>query len=250
MNLESKAKEIRLKVLDIIYHSKHGHIGGSFSCVEILTALYYTDLLKDTKFILSKGHACLPLYVILADKGLISQQELESFCKDGGIAGHPERRNGIECDTGSLGNGLGIGAGMALSGQKVIVLIGDGELYEGSTWEALLFIAHHKLDVTLIIDRNQQIVQDFTEDVNQLDPLWDKLSSFGWGVTEVDGHNLEELGSEISLNEYNIPWCIIANTIKGKGISYMERQLKWHHSIPTKEEYELAKSELNAIETH
>jgi transketolase len=250
MNLESKAKEIRLKVLDLVFNSKHGHIGGSFSCVEILTVLYYTDLLKDTKFILSKGHACLPLYVVLADKGLISQEELESFCKDGGLAGHPERRKGIECDTGSLGNGLGIGVGMALSGKKVIVLIGDGELYEGSTWEALLFIAHHKLPVTLIIDRNQQIVQDFTEDINQLEPLENKLESFGLYTVEINGHNIQGVIEVFEHYPDLRPLCIIANTVKGKGVSFMEKNLCWHHSIPTEEEYELAKSELNAIDTH
>lgn len=242
--LEQKAKGIRLKVLDLIYESKHGHIGGSFSCVEILVALYY-KILKDEKFILSKGHACLPLYVILADKGLISKSELESFCKDGGLPGHPERRNGIECDTGSLGHGLGIGAGMALAGQKVIVLISDGELYEGSTWEALLFIAHHKLDVTLIIDRNKQIVQDFTESINRLEPLVNKLRAFGWDVQEMDGHNIYDIISAFNFAKSWRPMCIIADTVKGKGVSFMEHQLKWHHTIPNKEEYELARKELN-----
>ncbi len=235
--LERKALEIRRKVLEIVSKGKW-QIGGSLSCVDILVALYY-KLLTDEKFILSKGHACLPLYVILADKGYIKEL---NFCENGGLPGHPERKiNGILADTGSLGHGLGIGAGMALSGRKVVVLIGDGELYEGSTWEAILFIAHHKLDVTLIIDRNRQIVQDFTEDINKLYPLQNKMEAFNWNVKSIDGHKFDDI---IDAFKGERPLCIIAHTIKGKGISFMEQCLKWHHTIPNKEEYEKARCEL------
>lgn len=241
--LEQKAKEIRRKVLDIIYNTKHGHIGGSFSCTDILVALYY-KILKDEKFILSKGHACLPLYVILEDKGIISKGSCAKFCSDGALlGGHPDISiPGIVCETGSLGHGLGITAGIALAGQKVIVLIGDGELYEGSTWEALLFIAHHELDVILIVDRNRQIVCDYTEDINRLVPLEDKFTAFGWDTLVVDGHDIEKI-AEACLNER--PLCVIASTVKGAWISFMENSLRWHHSIPTKEEYELAVKELS-----
>jgi transketolase len=243
--LEKKSLWLRNQILDLVYTSKHGHIGGAFSCVEILVALYYTDLLKDSKFILSKGHACVALYSILADKGIITQDELQSFCQNDGLSGHPVRGKGVEIDSGSLGHGLGIAAGMALTGQKVIVLIGDGELYEGSTWEALLFIAHHKLNVTLIIDRNQQTVLDFTEKNLKLDPLRNKLESFGWDTLEIDGHDLKEIQFVLSFCKLCTPLCIIADTVKGKGVSFFERSLRWHHSIPTKEEYELANKELN-----
>lgn len=243
--LEQKAKEIRRKVLDIIYHTKHGHIGGSFSCIDILVALYYQNL-TDEKFILSKGHACLPLYVILEDKGIIPEGSCDKFCQDGALlGGHPDISiPGIVCESGSLGHGLGIAAGMALAGQKVIVLIGDGELYEGSVWEAMLFIAHHELDVTLIIDRNQQVVCNFTEDINKLDPLIYKLNSFRWYMARISKYNFEDI--EWAFGEsYKKPFCIIADTVKGKGVSFMEKELRWHHSIPTEEEYELAVKELN-----
>lgn len=200
--------------------------------------------MKEACFILSKGHSCLPLYAILEDKGILPVGSLDRFCQDGGLPGHPDLTvPGIVAETGSLGHGLGIAAGMALAGQPVIVLIGDGELYEGSTWEAISFIAHHKLDVTLVIDRNRQIVCDFTEDINALGDVKEKLKVFRWWTCEIDGHDFDEIRAPFMFPSGK-PLAIIANTVKGKGVSFMEHYLKWHHSIPTQEEYELARKEL------
>jgi len=243
-----------------------GHIGGAFSCTDILVVLYYGGILHlDPKipswedrdrFILSKGHACTSLYVILADLGFLPTSELESFAKEGSmLEGHPHRGiPGIEADTGSLGHGLGIGAGLALSAKMdkkdwlTVVLLSDGECYEGSTWEAAMFASHHKLsNLIAIVDRNCQCSTDFTEDCLRLEPLADKWRAFGWEAREIGGHCFDHLlyaFNSLRHREISKPLAIIANTIKGKGVSFMEGKVGWHHEVPKGKELRIARQEL------
>jgi len=264
--LKDKAKRTRQQILEMVVSANKGHIGGSLSCVEILVALYFGSILhydpqipnweERDRFILSKGHGCAALYAVLARAGFFPISELATFCQEGSVLeGHPNRNiPGIEVNTGSLGHGLGIGAGLALSakldkkGFMTIVLLSDGECYEGSVWEAAMFASHHKLNNLVgIIDRNQQCVLDFTENCNKLEPLACKWQAFGWEVKDIDGHNFHEI-----LNAFNgfrlrggAPLMIVANTIKGKGISFMEGKLKWHNSIPDSRESRIARKELS-----
>ena len=266
MNFIKKSKEIRKSILNIIYNSKSGHIGGSFSCVDILIALYYGKNLKFNsknpklenrdRLIVSKGHASAAFYSLLSHLGFFKKSELKKYCKNNTIlATHLSRKvPGVEFDTGSLGHGLGVSCGIAFSAKldkknfKTFVLISDGELYEGSTWEAILFANNFKLNnLIIIIDRNKQIVMDRTEDCIKLDTLKKKLISFGCNTLEVDGHSYQSLNKifkKIKLSKNIGPTAIIANTIKGKGISFMEGNTKWHHAIPTPLEYEKGLQEL------
>ncbi|MDD2850936.1 MAG: transketolase [Desulfuromonadaceae bacterium] len=264
--LEDKARAIRLTVLNMIAEAGKGHIGGAYSCTDIIVALYYGGILRFApdnpswglrdRFILSKGHSGSALFAVLADLGYFDTSELALYCKNGSIlGGHPDRNvPGIEADTGSLGHGLGIGAGMALAaklnntGQRVFVLVGDGECAEGAVWEAMVFAARHKLaNLTLIIDRNRQCVLDFTEDCAPLDPFSDKLAAFGWDTREINGHSFEEilavLEEPVAIVE-DRPRAIVANTVKGKGVSFMEGILKWHHAVPNQDELFAARTEL------
>lgn len=252
---EEKVKWIRQQILETTVSAQHGHIGGSLSCVEILIALYYEVMRPQDKFILSKGQAAQTLYAVLADRGYFSQEELKTFCQIGHrLEGHPSIRvPGIEVSSGSLGNGLGIGAGWALASKmdkidrNIYVLMGDGECYEGSVWEAAMFAAHHKLNnLIAVIDRNEQCVLNYTEDINKLEPLADKWKAFGWNVREVDGHNIPLILHALHFRyaATDKPLMIIAHTIKGKGISFMEGQLRWHAGVPNEEETKRAKEEL------
>lgn len=252
MNLEKKANWLRNQLLDTVYESKHGHIGGALSCVEILISLFYggTFRLGYDRFILSKGHACVALYPILEDLDYFEKPELKSFCKDGALlGGHPDRRiPGIEINSGSLGHGLGIGCGFALADKldkidrRTYVLMGDGECQEGSVWEAVMFASRLKLNnLIAIVDKNGQEVNDFIDD-----KIEDRF--VGWTMWQINGHNLQELQYTFEdMGESNSPHGFIASTIKGKGISFMEGQLKFHHTIPTEEEYKRAKFELNGV---
>lgn len=268
--LESKARAIRSTVLEMITTAGKGHIGGAFSCVDILVALYYGGIMRfdpqkpswdlRDRFILSKGHSGAALFAILADLGFISTGELSHYCRNGTrLGGHPDRSlPGVEADTGSLGHGLGIGAGMALAarmngkGHRVFVVVGDGECNEGSIWESLVFAARHQLDnLVLIVDRNRQCVLDYTEECAPLDPLTDRLSSFGWETRGIDGHSFGELLTvlqELSQRAPSRPLAIVANTVKGKGVSFMEGKLKWHHSVPNSAELAIARRELAAAD--
>ncbi len=259
---KSKSKQIRLSVLDAIYHSGKGHIGGAFSCTDILVALYYGGVLKYNpknpkwdlrdRFILSKGHAAIALYAILGDLGYFSKSELEIF-NNGGILGeHPDINiPGIEINSGSLGHGLGVGAGMALAAKiddknhRTFVLLGDGECNEGSVWEAAMFAAHHNLNnLTVVVDRNGLCIHGTTEEINQLNPLDKKFEAFGWHVESIDGHNIDEIVSKLKRNQNIKPQLIIADTVKGKGVSFMENILSWHHGNISDECYKKAKIEL------
>jgi len=265
-DLEYKAASIRQQVLEMVVSANKGHIGGAFSCADILVALYYGGILRyrvdDPKwesrdrFIMSKGHSGIALYAILADLGFFSASVLGTFGKNETIlGGHPDRNiPGIEADTGSLGHGLGIAAGMALAAKLdkkdylTVVLLGDGECYEGSIWEAALFAGHHRLNnLIVIVDRNCQCATDFTESCSGQEPFADKWQSFNWDVKEVNGHSFEELRdafSTVMRNDPTKPLAIVAHTIKGKGVSFMERIIEWHHSIPKGEQLATAREEI------
>ena len=264
--LTKKATYIRRQVLEMIVSANKGHIGGAFSCTDILVALYYSGILQfDAKnprwedrdrFLISKGHSGVALFAVLADLGFFHISELNTFCKNGSmLGGHPGKNvPGIEADTGSLGHGLGIGCGLAL-GAKMdnkdylsVVLMGDGECFEGSVWEAAMFAGHHHLNnLIAIVDRNCQCATDFTESCVAMEPFADKWKAFNWEVIEVNGHSFEELLSSMSNTrerDSDSPLAIIANTIKGKGVSFMEGNIEFHHGVPKGEKLEIAREEL------
>ncbi|MBY2229373.1 transketolase [Clostridioides difficile] len=255
--LEEKSNQIRKKILDVVYNAKSGHVGGAMSSTDILTTLYYHVMnisIENAKnsnrdrFILSKGHIAEALYCILADKGFFSRDKLKTYSQfNSTLIGHPNNKNeGVEVNTGSLGHGLSLAVGMAIAGKRdkksyrVFTLMGDGELAEGSVWEGAMASSHYKLDnLVAIIDRNKLQISGTTEEVMTLENLQEKWESFGWEVVQVDGNNIRELVEvcdKIPLKK-NKPTMIIANTIKGKGISFMENNVKWHHGVLTEEQY-------------
>jgi transketolase len=262
--LENKARQIRTDVINMIYTAKTGHTGGSLSDTDILTVLYYSIMNIDPsnpkyedrdRFILSKGHSVESFYCILADKGFFPKEELRTFSQFGSkLIGHPNNKvPGVEVNTGALGHGLSVGVGMALAAKmnkksyRVFTVMGDGEQAEGSVWEAAMSAAHYKLDNLVgILDRNKFQISGCTEDVMGLEPLSDKWTSFGWEVVEVDGNNIEELLKTFKSlpAKKDKPTLILAHTIKGKGVSYMENVAKWHHGVPSEEEYKTAINEL------
>jgi len=252
--LVRKSISIRMKVVEIIYKSRMGHIGGSLSETDILVALFYAVMKPDDKFILSKGHSVEAYYVILADKGLIPWEELEKYCHFGSrLIGHPSVDiPGIDVATGSLGHGLSIACGMALAlkldkkDNKVYVLMGDGELQEGSVWEAAMFASTHKLDnLVAIVDRNRLQIGGDTESIVKLEPLADRWASFGWEVKEMNGHDIEEIVNTLNSFTFNSkPHIAIARTIKGKGVSFIENNYRWHHGELDEEKYQKAVEEL------
>jgi transketolase len=266
--LQSKSINYRKKILQYIVGANAGHTGGSLSCTDILNVLYnqvlnvspqnFSSPDRD-RYIQSKGHCVEALFVVLADKGFFPEEDLNTLCKyKSHYIGHPTKKvKGVEQNTGALGHGLPISVGTALAGKmdkkdyRVFTLLGDGELPEGSNWEAALSAAQYKLDnLCAIIDKNNLQITAATKDVCNTDPLDKKWEAFGWAVKEVNGNDVEEL-----INAFNSlpfekgkPSVIIAYTTKGKGVSYMENEIKWHHGVPTKEQYELAIEELeNAL---
>lgn len=264
-NLSEKSKEYRRKILQYIYNAQAGHTGGSLSCLDILNVLYnevlnvtpesFTSPNRD-RYIQSKGHCVEALYVVLADKGFFPESDLETLCQyKSHYIGHPTRKiKGVEQNTGALGHGLPISAGTALAAKmdnlsyRVFTLLGDGELPEGSNWEAALSAAHYKLDnLCAIIDLNGLQITGPTKDVCNTEPLDKKFESFGWAVRHVDGHDLQALKDtfEALPFEKDKPSVIIAHTTKGKGVSFMENEPKWHHGVPTKEQYQIAMEELS-----
>lgn len=258
------AKEVRKYSLKMVVKSKASHIGSAFSMADILAVLYFNilnvfpedaDNPKRDMFILSKGHACVSLYAILGLKGFFDMKELETYGQDNSdFMNHISHKvPGVEFSTGSLGHGLPFATGKALAAKikhndnKVYTIVGDGELDEGSNWEALLFAAHHKLNnLIIIIDYNNlQSLTTVAETIN-IEPLKDKFVAFGCNVLEVDGHNHDELFIvfEKAKSLKGMPIVIIAKTIKGKGVSYMENQVKWHYSTPNEKELEIALIEI------
>ncbi len=263
--LKQKSIEYRKKILKYIVKAKAGHTGGSLSCTDILNVLYnevmnvspqnFSSPDRD-RYIQSKGHTVEALFVVLADKGFFPEENLNTLCQyQSHYIGHPTRKvNGVEQNTGALGHGLPIAVGTAIAGKldkknyKVYTLMGDGEMPEGSNWEAALTAAHYKLDnLCAIVDKNTLQITAPTADVCNTDPLDEKWKSFGWAVREVDGNDvaaLKEILQELPF-EKGKPSVVIAHTTKGKGVSYMEGVLKWHHGVPSAAEYELAVKELD-----
>lgn len=264
--LKEYARQIRRLTLQLVYDSRTSHIGGSLSQVEILAVLYSGFLNnspqspKDPKrdrFILSKGHCCASYYAALALRGFISPEELRrSYCRNGSeyFEHVSHKLPGIEFSSGSLGHGLPVACGMALAGKQmanpfnVYVLCGDGEMNEGSNWEAIMFARHHNLsNLCIIIDKNGMQAMGNTKEVLDLTSLDEKLHSFGCNVLNIDGHDIGQIETALMnfTNCSTAPTAIIANTIKGRGISFMENNLRFHYSPPTQEEYLLALRELS-----
>lgn len=265
MNLKKKAYELRKDVVEMIYRAKTGHIGGDLSVMEILVDLYYKQMNVTPEnfngedhdhFIMSKGHAIEALYAVLADRGFFPKEDLKTFVKFGSkYIGHPTNEvNGIEMNTGSLGHGLGVGIGMALAGKmdeknyRVYVVMGDGEVAEGSVWEAAMAGSHYKLDnLTAFVDRNHLQISGTTEQVMNQKSQEVRWAAFGWNVISVPGNDLDAIDNAVELAKKvkGKPTVIIAHTIKGCGISFVENQVGWHHRVPNDEEYQAALKELD-----
>jgi transketolase len=265
--LSAKARQLRRRILEAIVAAGKGHIGGAYSCLDILVALYHGKILQVAptnpawpgrdRFILSKGHSGVALYAVLSDLGFFKVGELDALCHNGGRLGeHPDHRiPGVEIDTGSLGHGLSVGAGIALGAKLdrrayfTFVLLGDGECYEGTVWEAALFAAHYRLNnLVAIVDRNRQITLDYTEECIRLEPFAAKWRAFGWETAVINGHSFPALLKTLAKARRRRapkPLVIIAETIKGKGVSFMERAVKWHHGLPNAGEIEQARRELS-----
>ncbi len=265
-NLEILANKIRKHVLDMTSKGGSSHIGSVFSIVDILACLYgqllniNSELINDIKrdrFILSKGHAGAGVYATLAECGFFDIKLLETHYQDGSnLSGHVSHKNipGVEFSTGSLGHGLSVGVGLAVSAKlderknNVVVLLSDGECDEGSNWEAIMFASHHKLNnLICIIDYNKIQSLDLVSNTLNLEPFTDKWVAFGWNVIEIDGHSIQSIieGYNLAIKSELKPTCIIAHTTKGKGVSFFENQVLWHYRTAKGEEYEKAKKELN-----
>lgn len=246
--LDPRSRHLRRLVVRALEGGGRGHIGSSMSLIEILRVLY-DDILRTRaaepdwderdRFILSKGHGCLALYAILADKGFFGEDELEKFChKDSFLGGHPEAGKipGVEASTGALGHGLSIGLGMALAARirgrdtRVAVVMGDGEINEGSVWEAAMCAAKHRLsNLIAVVDYNKIQSYSFTSEVQPLEPLADKWRAFGFETVEVDGHDVAALRAAFAVIPEGRPLAVIAHTVKGKGIPVAENDPAWHH---------------------
>ena len=267
LELEKICNQTRINILKMVHNASSGHIGGAFSGVEILNVLFSKclnipsewkkskDFETRDRFILSKGHASALLYSVLAQRGFFPESELMTFRKFGSrLQGHPCCRelDGIEVSTGSLGQGLSVGCGIALglkldnNPANVVVYLGDGELQEGSVWEGFMQIAHRKLDnIIAIIDRNGLQIDGETEKVTALNPLDKKLEAFGWEVVTIDGHDFNAIYEAVEKGKKaDRPFAIIANTVKGKGVSFMENNAGWHGKAPNDEQFNQALEEL------
>ena len=251
-NYKTISRDIRKQLLKISNSAKSSHLGSSLSIVDILVVLY-KSVLKKNIFILSKGHACLALYCILQKFNYISRKVLQSYGKNNTILlSHVSHKvSGVEFSTGSLGHGLPYAVGRALAerinkkSKKIYVLISDGELNEGTTWESLLFASFHKLNnLIIIIDYNKIQSLDYTKNILKLEPIDKKLISFGCKVIRINGHSFSQLYKSLSFNNKNKPLIIICDTIKGKGISFMENSILWHYKSPSNDELKKAIEEL------
>ncbi len=264
-DLERKSLEYRKKILKYIKHASAGHTGGSLSCIDILNVLYnqilhvspqnFSDNNRD-RYIQSKGHSVEALYVVLADQGFFPESELETLCQyQSHFIGHPTRKvPGVEQNTGALGHGLALSVGTALAGKmdeadfKVFTLLGDGELAEGSNWEALLAASHYNLDnLVVILDYNKLQITGRNKDVMNVEPLLDKFKAFGLAVREMDGNDIASIKATLEdvPFESGKPNLVIAHTTKGKGVSFMEDSVKWHHGVPDDAQYQQAQEELD-----
>ncbi|MDO4517031.1 MAG: transketolase [Bacillota bacterium] len=265
--LEVAAAKGRLLGLDMVYNCASGHLGGSFSAMDILTVLYFDVMNVDPKdptnpdrdrFVLSKGHCTPALYPILAQRGFFPEEELKLFRSiDGHMSGHAEMRHvkGVDMSTGSLGQGISAAVGMALAGKmdkkdyRVYSVLGDGEIEEGQVWEAFMSAAKYGLDnLCAVIDVNGLQIDGKTADVMPSEPLDKKLEAFGWNVIRADGHDFAALSAAFAQAKANTgaPTVILAKTVKGKGVSFMENDAGWHGKAPNAEQYEKARGELAA----
>ena len=264
--LALKSIDYRKTILEIIYRGGAGHTAGSLSCVDILNVLYnhtmnispenFHDSDRD-HYIQSKGHSVEALYTVLSDQGFFSREQLLEELNQAGthFVGHPTRKvPGVEHNTGALGHGLSVAVGLALAAKldgksyRVFTMLGDGELAEGSSWEATMTAAHYKLDnLVVIIDRNTLQITGRTEEVNALEPLADKFAAFGFAVQQVNGNDVRELASALDTVPFapGKPSLLLARTIKGKGVSFMEDMKVWHHKVPSDEQMQTALKELD-----
>ena len=266
--LKKIANEVRIGIIEEVYSAQSGHPGGSLSITDILTVLYFNEMNIDEKkpnmpnrdrLVLSKGHASPALYSVLANRGFFEKDKLKTFRKiDSNLQGHPDKNKvkGVDMTTGSLGQGLSAANGMALAGKlnksnyRVYCILGDGELEEGQIWEAAMTSHHYKLDnLCVIVDNNNLQIDGKVEDVMNIYPIVDKFKSFGFETIQIDGHNItqimEAFGQARKIK--GKPTAIIAKTIKGKGVSYMENQVGWHGKAPNEDEYKRAINELKNI---
>ncbi len=265
VELQKHATDIRIGAVEAVFNAKSGHPGGALSSADILACLYFSELNINPKkpqmpdrdrFVLSKGHSCPGLYSALAHRGFFPVSMLKTFRHtDSILQGHPDMKHikGVDMTSGSLGQGFSCACGMALAAKlnklsyRTYALVGDGESQEGQIWEAITFASHYKLDnLCLIIDNNGLQIDGAVKDVMNIMPYASKLKAFGWNVIQIDGHNIEEiLGAfEKAKATKNKPTAIVAKTIKGKGVSFMENQASWHGKAPNEEQYKLAIAEL------
>ena len=263
--LNEIANVIRKDIVSMICKSKSGHPGGSLSAVEILTALYFDQMNIDPtnpkmedrdRFVLSKGHAAPALYATLSERGYFDKEELNHLRQIGSmLQGHPDMKKipGVEMSTGSLGQGFSVACGMAMAAKldnapwNVYALLGDGEVQEGIIWEAAMSAAHYKLDnMIAFLDYNGLQIDGDVESVMNINPIEDKFKTFGWNVITIDGHDFDQIFAALDMAKYTVdkPTMIIAKTIKGKGVSFMENQASWHGSAPSEEQLQQALSEL------
>jgi len=265
LDLGHRARKVRINIIEMLNAAGSGHPGGSLSMADIVTVLYFNKMnirTEDPKwedrdrFVLSKGHAAPALYAVLAERGFFAKETLDTLRKlDSKLQGHPDMKStlGVDMSTGSLGQGLSVANGMALSGKldkkeyQVYVIIGDGELQEGQIWEAAMSATHYKLDnITVFIDNNGLQIDGANKEVMGVDPIGEKFKAFGWHVLEINGHNLEEISEAIDIAKAikNKPTAIVAKTVKGKGVSFMENQIGWHGTAPNQEQKQQAIAEL------
>ena len=265
-DLKMKANEIRKDIIEEVYNAKSGHPGGSLSIADIMAVLYFNELRIDEKnprweerdrLVLSKGHCSPALYAALAERGFFDKEDLKSFRKiESNLQGHPDLNKvpGVDMTSGSLGQGLSVANGMAIAGKmdnkdyRVYTILGDGEIEEGQVWEAAMTANKYKLDnLCVIVDNNNLQIDGTIEEVMSSYPIDEKFKSFGFNVLNIDGNNIEEIISafEIAKQTKNKPTCIIAKTIKGKGVSFMENKAEWHGKAPSEEEYLQAMKELS-----
>ncbi len=267
--LKDIARNIRKDIVSMIHTSKSGHPGGSLSAVEILTALYFDEMNIDPnnckmedrdRFILSKGHAAPVLYATLAHKGYFDRDELNGLRKiNRMLQGHPDMKGtpGVDMSTGSLGQGFSVACGMAMASKldnapwRVYTLLGDGEVQEGIVWEAAMSAAHYKLDnMVAFLDYNGLQIDGKNEDVMNIGPIVDKFKAFGWNVIEIDGHDFDQIFAALDMAKETVgkPTMIVAKTIKGKGISFMENEAGWHGAAPSDNDLEIALADLGGVD--
>lgn len=265
-SLSKTANTIRQDIVKMVAEASSGHPGGSLSAADIVTVLYFNEMKIDPqnpndpdrdRFILSKGHASPVLYAALAEKGYFPKEELMTFRKiNSRLQGHPSKKSlpGVDMSTGSLGQGLSAANGIALAGKmdkkdyRVYVMLGDGEIQEGMVWEAAMAAGYYKLDnLTAFLDYNHLQIDGRVEDVLNPAPIDDKFKAFGWNVIIIDGHDMNEIDNAIQQAKAtkDMPTIVIANTVKGKGVSYMENQVGWHGTAPNAEQLKQALEELN-----